>query len=250
MTQFDFKGKTAVIAGGAKGIGYATSKILLNNGASCIIWDYDEKEGQKASKELLQFGNVIFQHVDVRDYESIKSNQEILKEKYGEIHILVYCCGVLGTKNQLWKCSVSDWRNVIENNLIGCFQVCHALVPLLLKANFGRIVTVSSVSGKDGSIYASHYSSSKAGIIALTKSLAKELAPYNILVNCVTPSATKTPFLASEPKEDVDRQIEKIYLKRPAEPEEIAHVIEFLCSENCSFSTGAIFDASGGRSTY
>lgn len=250
MSAFDLENKIAIITGGASGIGYDTAKILLQDGVTCILWDKNEEKGKQALLELETIGNVSFYSVDITSEKSILKALSLCTEEHGNPNILVNSAGILGSKGNLWECNIDDWKSVVENNLYGCFLVCHSVIPLMLKTNYGRIVNISSVSGKDGSIYASHYSASKAGIIALTKSLAKELVEQNILVNCITPSATNTSLYRSEPENDRLKQINKIPLNRIAQPIEVARLIEWLCSPLCSFSTGAIFDVSGGRSTY
>jgi 2-dehydro-3-deoxy-L-rhamnonate dehydrogenase (NAD+) len=250
MSAFDLENKIAIITGGASGIGYQTAKILLKDKVTCILWDKNNEKGKQALSELQAMGNVSFCSVDITSEKSVLKALNICKSEYGSPNILINSAGILGKKGNLWECNIDDWKSVVENNLYGYFLVCHSVIPLMLNTDYGRIVNVSSVSGKDGSIYASHYSASKAGIIALTKSLAKELATENILVNCVTPSATNTPLHIAEPEHDRLRQIDKIPLNRIGEPIEVARLIEWLCSPLCSFSTGAIFDISGGRSTY
>jgi 3-oxoacyl-[acyl-carrier protein] reductase len=250
MENLNLSEKVAIITGGASGIGYSTTQILLEQGIRCTIWDFDEQKGLESISHLSKFGEVKFQKVDISSETSVQIAIQNFTIDVGNPNILINSAGILGEKAELWNLSLEKWEKVIKNNLIGCFLVCKYVVPYIIKTDYGRIVNVASVSGKDGSIYASHYSAAKAGIIALTKSLSKELAKYNILVNCITPSATNTPLFRSESSADRERQIQKIPLNRYCEPREVAQLILWLVSNNCSFSTGAVFDISGGRSTY
>ena len=248
MHQFDLKDRTAVITGGAQGFGLDIAKRFLNSGAKVIIWDIDENELIKASKELNNL-NLSYHVVDVSNFTTVKETvEEILK--LSKIEILINNAGITGSTSSLWDYDVDEWNKIVQINLMGTFNCCKCIVPSMIKNNYGRIVNVASVAGKDGNANASAYSSAKAGAIGLTKSLGKELADKNISVNAVTPAGAKTRILDQMSKEHVARMLSKVPRGRFLEIEEFTSLICWLSSEENSFSTAAVFDISGGRSTY
>jgi len=250
MNRIDLNGKKAVITGGARGIGYAIVERLLASGASCSLWDRDSARLEQAEKSLSAAGRVHTAVVDITKPESTQAAAEATFKHFGGIDILVNNAGIAGATRPLWEMAPAEWREVIEVNLFGVFHCCHAIVPKMLPQKYGRIVNIASIAGKEGNPNASHYSASKAGVIALTKSLSKELAKSGILVNCVTPAVIQTEILDSVPQSHVDYMRSRIPMDRFGRKEEAAAMVAWLCSEDCSFSTGAVFDLSGGRATY
>jgi len=248
MNQFDLKNKTAVITGGAQGFGLDIAKKFLDYGAKVRIWDVDEEELKKASKNINN-PNLQYDIVDVADFEVVIDTVKKIS-KNSNIDILINNAGITGPTAELWNYHVDDWKKIVDINLHGTFYCCKAIVPLMVKNNYGRIVNIASVSGKDGNANASAYSSAKAGVIGLTKSLGKELAQYNIAVNAVTPAGAKTRILDQMSKEHVQRMLSKVPRGRFLEVEELSSLVSWLSSEENSFSTAAVFDISGGRSTY
>ena len=248
MHQFDLKKKTAIITGGAQGFGLDIAKRFLNSGAKAIIWDIDENELKKVIKTI-DDPNLSYNVVDVSNFKNVKETvAEITKSS--KIDILINNAGVTGSTSSLWNYDVNEWNKIIQVNLMGTFNCCKYVVPCMIKNDYGRIVNVASVAGKDGNANASAYSSAKAGVIGLTKSLGKELADKNIAVNAVTPAGAKTRILDQMSKEHVARMLSKVPRGRFLEIEEFTSLICWLSSEENSFSTAAVFDISGGRSTY
>ena len=248
MHQFDLKNKTAVITGGAQGFGLDIAKKFLSSGSKVFIWDIDEKELLKATKEVNN-SNLNYNVVDVSNFDQVQKAVSDITLK-NKIDILINNAGITGPTAELWNYNVKDWNSIININLHGTFYCCKAVAPLMIKNNYGRIVNIASVSGKDGNANASAYSSAKAGVIGLTKSLGKELAQYNIAVNAVTPAGAKTRILDQMSKEHVQRMLSKVPRGRFLEISEFTSLICWLSSEENSFSTAAVFDISGGRSTY
>jgi len=248
MHQFDLNNRTAIITGGAQGFGLDIAKRFLNSGVKTIIWDIDENELKKAIDELNN-PNLSYNDVDVSDYKNVKETvDEITKST--NIDILINNAGITGSTSSLWDYDVDEWNKIVQINLMGTFNCCKCVVPNMIKNNYGRIINVASVAGKDGNANASAYSSAKAGAIGLTKSLGKELADKNIAVNAVTPAGAKTRILDQMSKEHVARMLSKVPRGRFLEIEEFTSLICWLSSEENSFSTAAVFDISGGRSTY
>ena len=248
MHQFDLKNRTAIITGGAQGLGLGIAKRFIESGAEVIIWDIDKGIIKEAKKEL-NSDKLASQIVDVTDFDNVKTNiDEIIIKK--KVDIFVNNAGITGLTSKLWDYPIDEWRKVLNVNINGTFYCCKAIVPHMIKNNYGRIVNVASVAGKDGNANASAYSSAKAAIIGLTKSLGKELANKNIAVNAVTPSSAKTRILDQMSKEHVQFMFSKIPRKRFLEINEFASLVAWLSSEENSFSTAAVFDISGGRSTY
>ena len=246
MTQ-RFKGRSAVVTGGASGIGKGIAQRLAAEGAALSLWDINESalaEGNLAA------GAAHTAIVDVTDPEAVHRAAEAAARMLGGIDILITSAGVTGPNATTWEYPVAAWDKVIDINLKGVFYCCHAVVPIMQANNYGRIVNIASIAGKEGNPNASAYSASKAGVIGLTKSLGKELAATNIRVNCVTPAAVKTPIFEQMTQQQIDWMLSKIPIGRFGEINEIASLILWLASEECSFSTGAVFDISGGRATY
>ena len=248
MHQFDLKNRTAIITGGAQGFGLDIAKRFLNSGAKAIIWDIDEDELKKVTKEINN-PNLSYNIVDISNFKNVRETiDEIIK--FSNIDILINNAGITGSTTPLWDYDVDEWNKIVQVNLIGTFNCCKCVVPHMIKNDYGRIVNVASVAGKDGNANASAYSSAKAGAIGLTKSLGKELADKNIAVNAVTPAGAKTRILDQMSKEHVAKMLSKVPRGRFLEIEEFTSLICWLSSKENSFSTAAVFDISGGRSTY
>ena len=246
--SFDFKGRTAIVTGGAQGFGLDITKRLIRSGASVIIWDNDQKMVEKAIEDI-KSPNLSFNIVDISNYSKVEECvQEITKQK--NIDILINNAGITGPTATLWEYDIEMWKKVVDINLMGTFNCCRTIVPNMIKNNYGRIVNVASVAGKDGNANASAYSVGKAGAIGLTKSLGKELANKNIAVNAVTPAGAKTRILDQMTKEHVQNMLSKVPRGRFLEVEEFTSLVCWLSSEENTFSTAAVFDISGGRSTY
>ena len=246
--NFDFKNRTALVTGGAQGFGLDIAKRFLQSGAKVIIWDIDQKMIEKAEKDLNN-SNLTSKIVDVSNHKEVQSSvNEITKNS--NIDILINNAGITGPTATLWEYDIEIWKKVVDINLMGTFNCCKAIVPNMIKNNYGRIVNVASVAGKDGNANASAYSVGKAGAIGLTKSLGKELADKNIAVNAITPAGAKTRILDQMTKEHVQRMLSKVPRGRFLEVEEFTSLVCWLSSEENTFSTAAVFDISGGRSTY
>ena len=248
MNQFDLEKKTAIITGGAQGFGLDIAKRFLISGAKVIIWDIDANELKKVLKNANN-SNLSCNVVDVSNFKNVKETvDEIIKSS--NIDILINNAGITGSTSSLWDYDIEEWNKIVQINLMGTFNCCKSVVPNMIKNNYGRIVNVASVAGKDGNANASAYSSAKAGVIGLTKSLGKELADKNIAVNAVTPAGAQTRILNQMSKEHVAKMLSKVPRGRFLEIEEFTSLICWLSSRENSFSTAAVFDISGGRSTY
>jgi 2-dehydro-3-deoxy-L-rhamnonate dehydrogenase (NAD+) len=248
MNQLDFDGRHAVVTGGATGLGYAIASRLIASGGSATIWDRDLAGAQRAAKVLGAQAHAV--EVDVASHGSVQQALATTLAHMPRIDALVNSAGITGPNTKLWDYPVDAWRQVMDVNLNGLFMCCREIVPVMRAANYGRIVNIASVAGKDGNPNASAYSASKAAVMALTKSLGKELADTGVRVNCVTPAAVKTAIFDQMSEEHINFMLSKIPMGRFGTPEEIAALVGWLCTEECSFSTGAVFDLSGGRSTY
>ena len=248
MNKFDFNNRTAVITGGAQGFGLDIAKRFLESGAKVFIWDIDEKLIRSVVDEAKN-PNLFYNLVDVSNYQNV---EKIVSEitSNNNIDILINNAGITGPTAPLWEYDLEMWNKIVQINLIGTFNCCRAIVPNMIKNNYGRIVNVASVAGKDGNANASAYSSGKAGVIGLTKSLGKELANKDIAVNAVTPAGAKTRILDQMSKEHVQRMLSKVPRGRFLEIHEFTSLVCWLSSEENTFSTAAVFDISGGRSTY
>ena len=250
MNQIDLKNRTAVITGGAQGIGLAIAERLLDSGASVSLWDRDESLLKETSDSLSSNGKVEPVVMDVTDLKSVKIAAEKTEELLGSIEILVCNAGIAGPTAKIWEYPPEEWQQVIDIDLTGVFNCLHVVSPMMIDQNYGRIVNVASVAGKDGNPNAAPYSAAKAGVIALTKSLGKELAGYDIAVNCITPAAAKTRIFDQISEDHIQYMLSKIPRNRFLKVEEAASMVAWLCSEENSFTTGGVFDLSGGRSTY
>jgi 2-dehydro-3-deoxy-L-rhamnonate dehydrogenase (NAD+) len=250
MNQIDLKGRVAVITGGAQGIGYATAERLLQSGASVMLWDIDADKLAQAQAALAPLGSVLGQTVELPDDPWVAAATADAGARLGRIDILINNAGITGGNGTTWDLDPVVWRRVVEVNLIGPYLTCRHVAPQMLKQGYGRVVNIASVAGKEGNPNASHYSASKAGLIALTKSLAKETATRGVLVNAIAPAAAKTAMFAQMAQSHIDYMLSKIPMARFVEVQEIAAMAAWLSSEECSFSTGAVFDITGGRSTY
>jgi len=250
VNQIDLKGRVAVITGGAQGIGYAAAERMLKSGASVVLWDIDALRLAQAQTALSALGNVSATVIELTVEADINAATKEAMALHGRIDILVNNAGITGGNAATWELDPAVWRRVIDVNLIGPFLTSRAVVPVMVAQGYGRIVNIASVAGKEGNPNASHYSASKAGLIALTKSLAKELATKGVLVNAVSPAAAKTAIFDTMTQQHIDFMLSKIPMARFLEVGEAAAMIAWLASEECSFSTGAVFDLSGGRATY
>jgi 2-dehydro-3-deoxy-L-rhamnonate dehydrogenase (NAD+) len=248
MNKIDLNGRCAVVTGGAQGFGRAITERFVASGAKVAIWDHDQPLAEKTAKEV--GGSVIAVKVDVSDLAAVEKAREETLKAFGKIDIFVNNAGIAGVNKTVWETDLDEWRKVLRINLDGPFVCCKAIAPVMIKQNYGRIVNIASIAGKEGNPNAAHYSASKAGLIALTKSLGKELARYNIMVNAVTPAAAKTAIFDQMTQAHIDFMLSKIPKNRFVLVEELAALAAWLASEDCSFSTGAVFDISGGRATY
>jgi 2-dehydro-3-deoxy-L-rhamnonate dehydrogenase (NAD+) len=250
MNQIDLKKRVAIITGGARGIGYAIAERMLDSGAHVCIWDIDEEKLHPAKLELEKKGRVEAVKVDLTSENEVQLATEEVISLFGKIDILVNNAGITGGNALTWELDPQVWRRVIEVNLIAPFITCRAVIPKMLTNGYGRIINVASIAGKEGNPTASHYSASKAGLIGLTKSLGKELAAKNIIVNCITPAAAKTELFTQMTQQHIDFMLSKIPMNRFLMVEEVAAMVAWLASEECSFTTGGVFDISGGRAVY
>ncbi|HWT64502.1 MAG TPA: SDR family NAD(P)-dependent oxidoreductase [Terracidiphilus sp.] len=250
MNQIDLTGRHAIVTGAAQGIGLAITRRLLASGATVALWDRDEPLLATTVEQLGVGVRALASVVDVTDLASIESGVSASIAAFGKIDILVANAGIAGPNLTTWEYPVDAWKQVIEINLLGVYNCCRAVVPHMLEQGYGRIVNVASIAGKEGNPNASAYSASKAGVIALTKSLGKETAEKNIAVNCITPAVAKTRLFEQMTQQHIDFMLSRIPRKRFVEVEEIAAMVAWLVSEENSFTTGAAFDLSGGRATY
>ena len=248
MTRYDMQDRIAVVTGGAQGIGYAVARTLAASGATPVLWDLDASLAQKAAEALGP--NARAYGVDVSDTEAVARLAEQVRQEVGPVSILVNSAGVAGSNAPVVEYDPAEWRRIIDINLTGTFNCCRAIVPHCLERGYGRIVNIASIAGKEGNPNAAAYSASKAGVIALTKSLGKELAGMDIAVNCVTPAAARTRIFDQMKQEHIDYMLSRIPRGRFLRVEEAASMIAWLCCAENSFTTGAVFDLSGGRATY
>jgi 2-dehydro-3-deoxy-L-rhamnonate dehydrogenase (NAD+) len=260
MNKIDLNGRCAVVTGGAQGFGRAIAERFVASGAKVAIWDHDLPFAEKTAKEIRkeirkeigkEIGpDVTAFKVDVSDLAAVEKARDATLKAFGKIDILVNNAGIAGINKTVWETDLEEWRKVLRINLDGPFICCKAIVPSMVKQNYGRIVNIASIAGKEGNPNAAHYSASKAGLIALTKSLGKELAGHEISVNAVTPAAAKTAIFDQLTQQHIDFMLSKIPKGRFVLVEELAAMVAWLASEDCAFSTGAVFDISGGRATY
>ena len=249
MIKFNLNDRVGIVTGGAQGFGFAITERFISSGAKVIIWDIDENECKKAISKI-NSKNCNFQIVDVRQIKEVEIKLNEVEKKFGKIDIFINNAGISGINRSVIDYPVDEWNKVINLNLNAVFYCCKSVVPFMIKNKYGRIVNIASIAGKEGNPNASAYSTSKAGVIGLTKSLGKELANYNIAVNCVTPAVAKTRIFDQMTKEHIDYMLSKIPRNRFAKVEELASLVTWLSSEEISFTTSAVYDLSGGRATY
>ena len=250
MNAIDLSGQKAVVTGGANGIGYAVAERFCRSGARVAIWDLDAVRGESAAADLRGAGDAVFQAVDVTDADGVVAALALTERDIGPVDIVVNSAGIAGINTTVEDYPVEEWNRVIDINLNGTFYVNRAVVPGMRQRNYGRICNIASIAGKEGNPNAAAYSASKGGVIALTKSLGKELAAYDVAVNCVTPAAARTAIFDQMTEEHIDFMLSKIPRNRVVETGEIASMIAWIVSPENSFTTGAVFDISGGRATY
>jgi NAD(P)-dependent dehydrogenase (short-subunit alcohol dehydrogenase family) len=248
MNRIDLAGRVAIVTGAAQGIGFASAQRLAASGAKVMIWDVDRTTMEKAAAAVGAGAQAV--KVDVTNPEQVEAAREATIKAFGKVDILVCNAGIAGPNAKTWDYKVEDWRRVIDLDLTGVFLCCRALAPHMMANRYGRIVNIASIAGKEGNPNASAYSAAKAGVIGLTKSLGKELAESGVLVNCITPAAIRTAIFDQITQAHVDYMLSKIPMGRLGQVEEAAAMVAWLSSEDCSFSTGAVFDLSGGRATY
>ena len=249
MNKYNFSERLAIVTGGAQGFGLAITKRIIQSGGKVIIRDIDKKAVEKAQKEI-NSNYLYFKLVDVTDFQMIENSVKDIEKQFGKIDIFVNNAGITGMNAKLWDYPIEEWKKVIELDLNSTFYCCKAIVPHMIKNNYGRIINIASIAGKEGNPNASAYSTAKAGVIGLTKSLGKELADKNIAVNCITPAAAKTRIFDQMTEEHINYMLSKIPRNRFAKIDELASLVCWLASEENSFSTAAVFDLSGGRATY
>ena len=250
MNQLDLKGKNGIVTGGARGIGFAIASRLLQSGARVCLWDRDGDALKDAKGKLSALGTVATQTVDLTNPDAVSAAAAATKTEFGSIELLVNNAGIAGVNGKLWEYTPDQWFAVVNTNLNAVFYVCRAVVPIMLEKQYGRIVNIASIAGKEGNPNASHYSAAKAGVIGLTKSLGKEVAQNGILVNCITPAVIQTDILKQVAQYHIDYMLSKIPMGRFGKVDEAAAMVSWLCSDDCSFTTGGVFDLSGGRATY
>ena len=250
MIDYQLTGRTAVVTGGARGIGYAVAERYLQSGAKVALWDINAERLKSSQAELAKLGTVTAHTVELTDEAAVQQVTLDTLNAHGSIDILVNSAGITGGNGLTWELDPKVWFDVIHINLYAPYLVCRAVVPHMIKAGYGRIINIASIAGKEGNPTASHYSASKAGLIGLTKSLGKELATKGIMVNCITPAAAQTEMFGQMTHAHIDYMLSKIPMNRFVLPEEIAAMIGWLSSADCSFTTGGVFDISGGRATY
>ncbi|WP_250515872.1 SDR family NAD(P)-dependent oxidoreductase [Caballeronia sp. INDeC2] len=250
MNRIDLHGRVIAINGGARGLGYAVAERALRSGASVALWDYDAARLERSLAVLSAWGPVHSGVVGLTDGPSLERAVASTLDTFGALDALVNSAGITGGCGTTWDLSPQVWRRVIDFNLTGSFLACRAVVPQMIGQGYGRIVNVASIAGKEGAAHASHYSASAAGIIALTQSLGRELAAKNVLVNAVTPAAIRTDISATMSRQQVEYLFARVPMRRLLLPDEAASMIAWLASEECAFSTAAVFDLSGGQATF
>jgi 3-oxoacyl-[acyl-carrier protein] reductase len=250
MNRIDLQNRVGIVTGGARGIGFAIAERLLASGATVSLWDLNAAGLGEAAARLDAPDRVQTVTVNLADLASVQAAAESTATAHGRIDLLVNNAGITGGNAKTWELDPADWRRVFDINVHGVFHCCHAVVPHMLRHGYGRIVNIASIAGKEGNPNAAHYSASKAAVIALTKSLGKELATAGILVNAIAPAVIVTEMLEQMTPAHIEYMLSKIPMGRFGKKEEAAALVAWLCSEDCSFSTGSVFDLSGGRATY
>ncbi len=250
MNQIDLQDRVAVVTGGAQGIGRAVAERFLASGATVALWDQDIALAEQTAEQLSSSGTVMALSCDVADLATVEAATAATCERFGRIDILINNAGIAGPSAKLWEYELADWQAVIDIDLTGVFYCCRAVIPGMIAQNYGRIVNVSSVAGKEGNPNAAPYSAAKAGVIALTRSLSKEVAEYDIAVNSITPATAGTRILEQISQEQIDYMLTRIPRGRLLKVEEAAAMVAWMVSAENSFTTGAAFDLSGGRTTY
>ena len=250
MNQIDLKARTAIITGGARGIGYAIAQRLLASGARVSLWDIDARALDESAQSLSAHGNIHTHLLNLTNSAEVDAAALATHAHFGRLDILINNAGIAGVNKKVWELTPDEWRMVVDLDLNAVFYCCRAVVPFMLAAKYGRIVNTASIAGKEGNPNASHYSAAKAGVIGLTKSLGKELATSGILVNCITPAVIVTDILKQMSQQHIDYMLSKIPMGRFGLVDEAAALVAWLSSDDCSFSTGAVCDLSGGRATY
>jgi 3-oxoacyl-[acyl-carrier protein] reductase len=250
MNQINLTGRVAVVTGGARGIGYAIAGRLLASGAACSLWDVDPGALEEAVRTLAAPDRVHTAAVNLTRPAEVQAAADATMKRFGKVDLLVNNAGIAGVNKKTWELTPEEWQVVIDVDLNSVFLCCRALVPQMIARGYGRIVNIASIAGKEGNPNASHYSAAKAAVIGLTKSLGKELAQSGVIVNCVTPAVIETDILKQCTRQHIDYMLSKIPMGRFGKVHEAAAMVAWLCSEECSFSTGAVFDLSGGRATY
>ena len=250
MNRIDLEGRFAVVTGGAQGIGYAVTERLLASGAAVALWDHDRAQLAEAEGALRSAGRTLSVDVDVTDSSAVDAAAQHTVEAFGQVDILVNNAGIAGPSLKTWEYPLEEWQRVMDIDLNGVFHCCRSVVPHMRERNYGRIVNVASIAGKEGNPNAAPYSAAKAGVIALTKSIAKETADLDIAVNCITPAAARTRIFDQISPEHIDYMLSKIPRGRFVKVQEVAAMVAWLVSEENSFTTGGVFDLSGGRATY
>lgn len=251
MNKLDFSGRTAIVTGGAKGIGFATAQRLLDGGAGVCLWDLDERRLARATEALSDKGEVTGLVVDVGDPGAVAAAMDATRDAHPVIDILIANAGIAGIIKDAWDYTMEEWNRLLRVDLTSVFLCCRAVVPQMVDRNYGRIVVVSSIAGMEGAPRNAAYSAAKAGAVGFTKALGKELAQSGVIVNCVTPSGIETELLGDVTPEYLEKTVlSKMPIGRLGQPEEAAAMIAWLASEECSFATGAVFDLSGGRAVY
>ena len=250
MNTYDLKGRTAAVTGAARGIGRAIADRLLASGANVMLWDVDGAALKDTLADLGGAGHADVAAVDITDPDAVEAARALTIDRFSGLDVLVNCAGISGPTVKTWEYTLEDWNRVVGIDLTGTFICCKAVVPGMMERGYGRIVNIASIAGKEGNPNAPAYSAAKAGVIGFTKALSKEVVGAGVLVNCVTPAAIRTDIFDQISEEHVQYMLSKIPMGRLGKTDEAAHLVAWLCSEDCSFSTGAVFDLSGGRATY
>jgi 3-oxoacyl-[acyl-carrier protein] reductase len=250
MNHYDFKGRTAIVTGAARGLGLAITECLLDGGAAVAMWDTNGQELDTQARRLQAKGKIVTATVDVTDEGQVAVATANAQKALGRVDILVNNAGISGVVRRSWEYPVDEWRRIMAVNVEGVYLCCRAVIPAMVAQKYGRIVNIASIAGKNGNPQLTPYSTSKAAVIGFTKALGKDLAKDGVVVNCITPTAVHTDMVKSFPQSAVDAILAQTPMNRMGRPEELAAMVAWMCSEDCSFTTGGVFDISGGRATY